>query len=128
MKIELLNFEIKGDKMPIAIYDKMDDFEVFNIQLENKWNSEINKIFADIVKALPSKAPVIIVFINKKLPKSYCFWARYLSTELNRVILISELIKYPETILFALHSLLETPLAHITRRVLYGSEREKATE
>ncbi|MCD6178581.1 MAG: SpoIIE family protein phosphatase [Bacteroidales bacterium] len=27
-------FEIKGDKMPIAIYDKMDDFEVFNIQLE----------------------------------------------------------------------------------------------
>ena len=27
-------FEIKGDKMPIAIYDRMDDFEVFDIQLQ----------------------------------------------------------------------------------------------
>ena len=84
-----------------------------------------DKIFADIVRALPSKAPAIIVLVNKDLPKSYELWAEYLSVELRRVVLISEFTSYPQTIFLALCRLLDSPLAGVVGWVLHGSQTEK---
>jgi len=61
------------------------------------------KIFSDIIKALPSKAPIILVLVNlKKFNRAYAFWELYLSKELNRKVMIRQLAKWKESLESAL--------------------------